>query len=255
MKRLKHENIVELHGAVHGPEHIFLRMQMAGRRTLFAALVQEGHGRFTPQLGRHFQVQLARAVAYCHQSDVAHRDIKPENIAIDDDGNRLFVLDFGRAVTCGKKVWDNTGTMPFIAPEVFPARSREAYFPAPTDVWSCGIVLLEMLCGVGKLNEMLCWAKGPSINERHAEELENYFAREGAIQSALEQDLGYHDESLVQLLEGMLTVNPEERMPSKDVEAHPWLAAMDATDSIGPQHIGGSSSIGMVSDHCGVPLS
>ena len=44
------------------------------------------------------------------------------------------------------------GTKPYIAPEIL---VKPKYHAEPADIWSCGIVLVAMLCG-GKLVDLAC---------------------------------------------------------------------------------------------------
>ena len=89
--------------------------------------------------------QLASALQYVHQKDIAHRDLKPENILIDGDG-QLKVADVGIAKTLYDQLeaWGSyqeymetaIGTRPYMAPEVF-----EEHYTISSDVFSIGLVM------------------------------------------------------------------------------------------------------------------
>ena len=38
-----------------------------------------------------------KAVAALHQEDICHRDLKLENILIDEEDNKIKIIDFGMA--------------------------------------------------------------------------------------------------------------------------------------------------------------
>jgi serine/threonine protein kinase len=87
-----------------------------------------------------------------HKNSVCHRDIKPDNILVSADGNVVKITDFNiskfssvRAtkITHNIKMWTNTGTVNYLAPEIL---NDEPYTEA-VDMWSVGIVLYIMLCG------------------------------------------------------------------------------------------------------------
>lgn len=92
--------------------------------------------------------QLVSAISYCHHMGVAHRDIKPDNILFDTRG-RLKLADFGSAewfgMNCESGMMEGiVGTPYYVAPEVL--RGRE--YNEKVDVWSAGVILYIMLCGV-----------------------------------------------------------------------------------------------------------
>lgn len=92
--------------------------------------------------------QLVSAISYCHHMGVAHRDVKPDNILFDTRG-RLKLADFGSAewfgMNCESGMMEGiVGTPYYVAPEVL--RGRE--YNEKVDVWSAGVILYIMLCGV-----------------------------------------------------------------------------------------------------------
>jgi serine/threonine protein kinase len=98
--------------------------------------------------------QMCDAVAACHTQQVFHRDIKPENFIVTDgyteiDGRRerkviVKLTDFGLSTTDVESSDMDCGSAPYMSYE---CRNNVApsYRPRAADVWSLGIVLINML--------------------------------------------------------------------------------------------------------------
>ncbi|KAI4973837.1 hypothetical protein ZWY2020_041618 [Hordeum vulgare] len=100
---------------------------------------------------RRYQVavDVAKALAYLHhdcRSKVLHLDVKPENILL-DDGFRGILSDFGLSKLAGKDqsrvVTAVRGTAGYLAPEWL----LGAGVTEKSDVYSYGMVLLELVAG------------------------------------------------------------------------------------------------------------
>ncbi|HMA19673.1 MAG TPA: serine/threonine-protein kinase, partial [Gemmatimonadaceae bacterium] len=93
---------------------------------------------------------VARALAYAHEKDVAHRDIKPDNILI--AGTSAVITDFGvaKALSEASVSGDLTtagvalGTPAYMAPEQVAA---DPTIDVRTDIYSFGVTAYELLTG------------------------------------------------------------------------------------------------------------
>ncbi|KAK9931874.1 hypothetical protein M0R45_019130 [Rubus argutus] len=105
---------------------------------LYAKRLSEGEAR------KLFQ-QLIDAVDYCHNKGVYHRDLKPENLLLTSNGN-LKISDFGLSALRkpGDMLSTKCGSPSYVAPELL---VNKEYDGAAADVWSCGVILFELLAG------------------------------------------------------------------------------------------------------------
>jgi serine/threonine-protein kinase len=91
--------------------------------------------------------QVAEALSALHTAGWLHLDVKPENILLSPDGQAtLLDLTFARRIETQRILRGQpiTGTPRYMAPELLLSTSRAGCW---CDLFSLGIVLLEMLCG------------------------------------------------------------------------------------------------------------
>jgi len=132
-----HPHIVNLHKLYEDETHLHMVLDLCYEPTF--------HHHVTPEReAASVMWQLMKAVAHCHLRGGAHRDIKPDNILFDEE-NRLKLADFGSADTFkeGEAMRGVVGTPHYVAPEVLAGRD----YNEKADVWSCGVVLYQMLAG------------------------------------------------------------------------------------------------------------
>ncbi|XP_020114331.1 L-type lectin-domain containing receptor kinase IX.1-like [Ananas comosus] len=148
ISRLRHRNLVQLIGWCHRRGDFLLVYELMPNGSLDSYLYSKE--RLLPWSARYNIAQgLASALLYLHtewEQCVVHRDIKPSNIMLDSSfGAKLGDFGLARLVDHdrGSQTTVLAGTLGYLAPECFITgkASKE------TDIFSFGVVLLEIACG------------------------------------------------------------------------------------------------------------
>ncbi|CAD8103093.1 unnamed protein product [Paramecium sonneborni] len=145
LKRINHSNIIKLIYAIEDRKSINLVMEYISNQSL-AVYVKSKSKRLLPtQEGLYIFQQLANAIKYLHNKNIAHRDIKMENILLLTD-NYVKLIDFGFSICISdnQKVNVFCGTPSYMSPELV---SKVPHNPICSDIWSLGILLYRILFG------------------------------------------------------------------------------------------------------------
>ncbi|GFP86856.1 L-type lectin-domain containing receptor kinase ix.1 [Phtheirospermum japonicum] len=148
ISQLRHRNLVQLIGWCHQRRELLLVYEFMPNGSLDSHLFKS-KSILTWQVRYKIAQGLASALLYLHEEwerCVVHRDIKSSNIMLDSNFNAKLG-DFGLARLVDHEKGSQTtvlaGTMGYMAPEcVITGRASKE-----SDVYSFGIVLLEIACG------------------------------------------------------------------------------------------------------------
>lgn len=163
---------------------------------------------FTEKIAARMMRQIVNAVLYCHINGIVHRDIKADNILFvkPDINSAVKLIDFGISVKFEKdtKLKDKTGTVLYIAPEVI-----NGSYDEKCDIWSCGVLLYILFCGVPPFN-------GNSRKEVITKIRKGNVHFKGKVWNVISPDAK-------DLILKMLTLDPEKRPSCREVLSHPWF--------------------------------
>ncbi|CAN6196122.1 unnamed protein product [Urochloa humidicola] len=251
-----HPNLVGLHAVARNPrtKRYSLVMEYAGpslRRALREHVSTHG-GAFPEAEVRRVMHHLLSGAEAMHAHRIIHRDIKPGNVLVgEEDGSAVKICDYGlatvvsvaAAATEAGPPRKRVGTSWYMAPEVLMHRTD---YDERADLWSLGCVMAEMLSGevlfrvdddngstrqldrmfdvlgtpgvetlqtfappftVGKMLRQLARQPRPSHHGR----LRELFPGETLSQDGFD------------VLTGLLTWNPKERLTATTALRLPWL--------------------------------
>ncbi|CAL5205774.1 unnamed protein product [Lathyrus oleraceus] len=199
-------NIVEFKGAYEDRQSVHLVMELCLGGELFDRITLKGS--YSEREAASIFKQIMNVVHACHFMGVMHRDLKPENflLASKDPKAPLKATDFGSSVFIeeGKVYRELVGSAYYVAPEVL-----KRNYGKEIDVWSAGIILYILLCGVPPF-----WAE----------------TEKGIFQAILEGKLDLESApwpsisaSAKDLIRKMLSYDPKKRITASDALEHPWM--------------------------------
>jgi len=141
-----HPNIIAMKNSYEDEECIYLELELHKGPDLYDAIQKLGG--LDDALAKYVFDQIVSAVAYCHSKGVYHRDLKPENILVTDDW-QCKLCDFGLASMDTYTTEVGCGSAPYMSPESRGGYLEKVagYLCKESDVWSLGVVLLNVLFG------------------------------------------------------------------------------------------------------------
>ena len=144
---LSHPNIVNVYDWGKYEGTYFIAMEYVQGRTL--AEILKTNKQLTPTQAAEIASEVAAALGFAHEAELAHRDIKPANILIGSNG-QVKVADFGIARAMNSATESNLtqagsvmGTASYFSPE----QAQGAQPDPRSDLYSLGIVMYEMVAG------------------------------------------------------------------------------------------------------------
>lgn len=201
-------NVISIVGSYEDAVSVYVIMELCYGGELFDQIIERGH--YTEKKAADLSRVIVGVVETCHSLGVMHRDLKPENFLFvnEKEDSPLKSIDFGLSTFFkpGDFFHDAVGSSYYMAPELL-----QRNYDNGCDVWSAGIIIYILLCGVP-----------PFWDETD----------EGLYEKVLEGELDLESgpwrsisESAKDLIRGMLVRDPKKRMTAREVLNHPWIKA------------------------------
>jgi len=142
LARIRHPNVVTVHGADTCDGQVGIWMEFVVGRTLKD--IVETQGPFSAAEAATIGRALCGALAAVHAQGILHRDVKPQNV-MREAGGRIVLMDFGagemgRAADVFGRL---KGTPAYLAPEVLSGQPPTV----ASDLFSVGVLLFYLVTG------------------------------------------------------------------------------------------------------------
>ena len=142
--QLNHPNVVAVFDYGQDPVGPYIVMELVTGGDLAGALRERGP--LPPTVAASIGQQIADALDAAHSRGIVHRDIKPSNVLL-STGGRVKVADFGIAQAFTDAQLTLTGVTMGSVHYFSPEQARGEPVGTPSDIYSVGLVLYEMLTG------------------------------------------------------------------------------------------------------------
>lgn len=204
---LQHPHIVPILDFFDEKDCYFIVMEHMAGGDLFDRIGKKKS--YSEADARDLVVKMLKAVAICHQKNIAHCDMKPKNLLLvsEEDDSYIKLADFGFAarVHQPKSLTKQCGTPFFVAPEILTRRP----YDQQSDMWSVGCIVFLLLSG------------GLPFVGRNQKELFRCIVS-GKFEFK-EESWKWVSDDAKDMVTKLLTLNPDKRITAKKALLHPWL--------------------------------
>jgi hypothetical protein len=142
LARVRHPNVVVVHGAGTHDDQVGLWMDFVRGETLRTALTRGGT--LSAEEASAIGIKLCQALAAVHAKDLVHADVKAQNV-MREAGGRIVLMDFGavRPTTMADAADDGrlAGTPLYMAPELFVGGAPSV----ASDIYALGVLLFHLV--------------------------------------------------------------------------------------------------------------
>lgn len=200
--------------------------------------------------------QVLQALAFMRERGYFHRDIKPENILVKNDVVKIADLGLAREIRSRPPYTEYVSTRWYRAPEVL---LRSSYYSSPIDIFAVGCILAELYSlqplfpGSSEIDQIYLvfrllgtptadsWPEGAAVLDSMQLCIPSTFSQQQQfvmppyqgnvlrhpkdIKINLLNFLPHmnHRREAIDLLEKMLTINPQKRISAKNALEEPYF--------------------------------
>ncbi|CAH3040950.1 unnamed protein product [Porites lobata] len=210
-----HPNIVKLQEVFQDAFHTYLVLELLSGGELLERIRKKKN--FSEAEASNIIRKLASAVEFMHGRGVVHRDLKPENLLFEDntENAELKIVDFGfaRLKPENQPLQTPCFTAAYAAPEVISQISLRSGYDESCDLWSLGVIMYTMLSGQVPFQSSNSFRSSDLIMQRITHGDIRFEGPQWESISPAAKDL----------IKGLLTVDPSQRLKVREVLYHEWL--------------------------------
>ena len=204
MYRVHHPNVVKLFGHFEDNNFCYFIMEYIDGGNIYALVPKNNIRSINLQQIASIMKDVISAVYFLHHMHpkIVHRDIKPENVLL-AQGMVAKLTDFGWSNYMQGNIKRTTvcGTPVYLAPEIINNQGHDEH----VDIWCIGVLLFELITGYAP------WQGDDVMTVRY-----NISRMKIRWPRSMDPDAA-------DLISKILKYNPEERLPLRQMLAHPFF--------------------------------
>lgn len=213
----------------------------------FARLMSERVGQALNMVWvSYYWQQMLQAVHVIHEEKIVHSDLKPANFVLVK--GQLKLIDFGIANAIANDTTNiqrdhQIGTVNYMSPEAIelPDGKRRLKVGRPSDVWSLGCIIYQMVYGHPPFQHLAVYHKMKAIPDaRHIIDFPEYSTpstptkngmRRGEPSQPQEHLKRRVPKAVIDCMKGCLVRNPKERATIPELLEQKWLTGDDSDEA------------------------
>ncbi|EJD51621.1 kinase-like protein [Auricularia subglabra TFB-10046 SS5] len=232
-----------------GGKRVLFMIMEAGETDLAKLIAERAGEAFEMDWVMYFWRQMLQAVQVIHDEKIVHSDLKPANFVLVK--GCLKLIDFGIANAIANDTTNiqrdhQIGTVNFMSPEaleVVPDGMRRFKVGRPSDVWSLGCILYQMVYGQPPFASLSVYHKMKAIPDpthriefpRESVPLKKDPNNPNTPPKRYEERARPVRQPLVDTMRRCLARNPKERATIPELLADPLLTGADAEQPARPR--------------------
>ncbi|KAI9308851.1 kinase-like domain-containing protein [Cunninghamella echinulata] len=186
---------------------------------------------------RYYWGQMLLAVKEWHDISVVHKDLKPPNFIL--KRGRLKLIDFGASIALKTKKAETSdrtiGTVNYMAPETLCSPRGLSEAGLPSDIWSLGCILYEMIYfkpPLHKFNDST--KKHILIGRKHNIEFRSHIDWISPNDPSIHKSVytTYIDDDAINCMKLCLNYNPKERPTIDQLLQHAFIKQYEKTNTL-----------------------
>jgi len=231
LRKLIHPNIVKLKEVIRENDELHLVFEHM-ENNLYEFI--KGRAKALPESKvRNMMYQTIQALLHVHKNGYFHRDMKPENLLVRGDVVKLADFGLAREIRARPPFTDYVSTRWYRAPEVL---LRSSVYNSPLDLWACGAIMAELytfrplfpgssesdqlfkICSVVGTPSQAAWPEGHRLAGRINFRFPQF------VPTDLKTLIPQASEEAVEVMNGMMMWDPNNRMSCAKCLQHPYFA-------------------------------
>ncbi len=143
--KLEHPNLINIYETGIAEGTAFIVMKYVKGENLKVYITKDKETRLS--LAPRVLESLSDVLGYIHKKGIIHRDIKPANIILENEGEHIYLADFGIARSVSSQTMTQTGSIMGTPYYISPEQIKGNTVDHRSDLYALGATIYELITG------------------------------------------------------------------------------------------------------------